>query len=158
MIRSNLYFSNPQIVLQEIPDQLTLALSISGCNLGCKGCHSSETWNNSYGSELTIKVLENLIEKNKHITCVLIYDGFHDVEKLVKIFKTIKSYNLKTALYTGLNSLEPVLVAQLDYFKLGNYVEELGGLDKEITNQKLYKVLQNKRYIYNFKIKDWILI
>ena len=30
---------------------------------------------------------------------------------------------------------------RLDYLKIGHYDEELGGLDKETTNQRLYKVI-----------------
>jgi len=50
MIKSKkLRYSYPQEVFQEIHGELTLALSISGCNLHCKGCHSSETWDQIMG-------------------------------------------------------------------------------------------------------------
>lgn len=155
-MKNKLYFSNPQIVLQEVPDEISLALSISGCNLACKGCHSSETWDKFYGSELTDTVLHDLLTKHKHITCLLIYDGKHNVDRLIEILVIAKSFNLKTAMYTGLDVLEPELLAMLDYYKLGKYDKNLGGLSSQITNQRLYKSLNNKMLFYDFKSKQWI--
>ena len=156
---NKLFFSNPQIVLQEVPDELSLAISISGCNLKCNGCHSSETWDRSYGSELTDTVLRNLLVKHKHISCLLIYDGMHDVDRLVELLLIAKSFNLKTAMYTGLDALEPELVNLLDYYKLGKYDKHLGGLSSITTNQRLYKVTQpNTIHQYNFHSKRWNIV
>ena len=153
---NNLFFSNPQIVLQEVPDELSLAISISGCNLACKGCHSSETWDKSYGSELTDTVLRNLLAKHKHISCLLIYDGMHNVDRLIELLLIAKSFNLKTAMYTGLDVLEPELVNLLDYYKLGKYDKQLGGLSSATTNQRLYKAIQpNILHQYDFQSKRW---
>lgn len=138
-----------------MPDEISLALSISGCNLGCNGCHSSETWDKFYGSELTDNVLRNLLTKHKHISCVLIYDGLHDVDRLIELLAIVKSFNLKTAMYTGLEHLEPDVLAMLDYYKLGKYNKNLGGLSSPITNQKLYKSINNKTLFYDFKSKNW---
>lgn len=154
-MKSKLFFSNPQIVLQEVPDEISLALSISGCNLACNGCHSSETWGKSYGSELTDIVLCNLLIKHKHISCVLIYDGLHDVNRLIELLAIVKSFNLKTAMYTGLEYLEPEVLAMLDYYKLGKYNKNLGGLTSPSTNQKLYKLINNGTLFYDFKSKNW---
>ena len=156
---NNLFFSNPQIVLQEVPDELSLAISISGCNLACKGCHSSETWDKSYGSELTDTVLRNLLAKHKHISCLLIYDGMHNVDRLIELLLIAKSFNLKTAMYTGLDVLEPELVNLLDYYKLGKYDKQLGGLSSATTNQRLYKVIQPSiLHQYDFQAKQWSVV
>lgn len=154
-MKSKLFFSNPQVVLQEVPDELSLAISISGCNLGCNGCHSSETWDKSYGSELTDIILRNLLTKHKYISCLLIYDGMHNVDRLIELLAIAKSFNLKTAMYTGLEHLEPELLAMLDYYKLGKYNKNLGGLSSPSTNQKLYKSINNKTLFYDFKSKNW---
>ena len=154
-MKSKLFFSNPQVVLQEVPDELSLAISISGCNLGCNGCHSSETWDKSYGSELTDIILHYLLTKHKHISCLLIYDGMHNVDRLIELLAIAKSFNLKTAMYTGLEHLEPELLAILDYYKLGKYNKNLGGLSSPSTNQKLYKSINNKTLFYDFKSKTW---
>lgn len=133
-----LRYSNPQIVLQEVPDEIALAISISGCNLKCKGCHSSFTWDNNYGEFLTDEILKNLIIKNKHITCVLLYDGLHDERCLYRYFSIIKSYNLKVAFYTGLDDVSDLLKSKIDYLKVGRYIEELGSLSGKNTNQRMY--------------------
>ena len=156
---NNLFFSNPQVVLQEVPDELSLAISISGCNLGCSGCHSSETWDKSYGFELTDTILRNLLTKHKHISCLLIYDGMRNVNRLTELLVIAKSFNLKTAMYTGLNVLEPELINLLDYYKLGKYDKRLGGLSSTTTNQRLYKATQpDIIHQYNFQSKQWNMV
>ena len=87
---NSLFFSNPQVVLQEVPDELSLAVSISGCNLGCKGCHSSETWDKYYGSELTDIVLYNLLTKHKHISCICFMGGDRYADQIVELAEQIK--------------------------------------------------------------------
>ena len=142
-----------------MPDEISLALSISGCNLACKGCHSSETWDKAYGSELTDTVLRDLLTKHKHISCLLIYDGMHNVDRLTELLLIAKSFNLKTAMYTGLDVLEPELVNLLDYYKLGKYDKHLGGLSSTTTNQRLYKIIRpNVIQQYNFQSKQWDMV
>lgn len=135
-------FSYPQIVFQEVPDEISLALSISGCPLWCPGCHSSFTWDKDFGEKLTLETLENLLKKHKFITCVLFYGGEWELETLIKYLDFIKSKNLKTALYTGLNldEIPKILFNKLDYLKFGRYIKELGGLNSEKTNQFLLKL------------------
>jgi anaerobic ribonucleoside-triphosphate reductase activating protein len=133
-----LYYSHPQIVMEEVPDELSLALSISGCPLHCKGCHSSFTWDATYGSPLTLDVLSQLIAKNKHITCVLFYGGEWDTPYLLRLINIVKLNKLKTALFTGLEPsiLSPDLMAELDILKVGAYIQKRGGLQSPNTNQR----------------------
>jgi anaerobic ribonucleoside-triphosphate reductase activating protein len=131
-------FSYPQIVLTEVPGEISLALSISGCPFKCKGCHSKETWNKYFGEKLTIDKLNSIIEKNRHISCVLFYGGEWDKEELKKYLKFIKNKGLKTALYSGMNTMLSDLEPLLDYYKIGEYIQHLGGLEYKRTNQKLY--------------------
>lgn len=133
-----LRYSFPQIVLQEVPDEISLALSISGCPLKCRGCHSAFTWDQTFGDDLTDEVLHDLIKKHKHISCVLLYDGLHNVDRLIELFNIVKSYELKTALYTGLDSISPELEKVVDYLKVGPYIKELGNLQQPTTNQRMY--------------------
>ena len=65
---------------------------------------------------------------------------FIDRSPLKKI-KICKQFEFKVALYSGyeLWELDPKLVGMLDYIKCGSYIEELGGLDKKGTNQRLWK-------------------
>ena len=138
-----LYYSYPQIVLQEVPDEISLALSISGCSLNCKGCHSKETFSKTFGNPLTEDELNSLIKKHKHISCVLFYGGEWESDYLLKLLKIVNKKSLKTCLYTGeeLFSIAPFILQELDYIKTGPYIESLGGLGSETTNQKFYKLI-----------------
>lgn len=144
-------YSYPQIVLQEVPDEISLALSISGCPLRCKGCHSTETYNPEFGQELNLEEINKLLSKHKHITCVLFYGGEWDPENLVKYLKYIKTKNLKTCLYTGfeLSFIHKNILNNLDYIKTGRYIKELGGLGSENTNQKFMKIQKGDNYDIN---------
>lgn len=138
-------YSNPQIVLQEVPGEISLAISISGCNLKCKGCHSSHTWDKDYGERLTKISLNNLIKKNKHISCVLFYGGEWNIDYLKELFLHIKIHfeDLKIALYTGreFNFFKEEDISSLDYLKTGPYKASNGPLRDLNTNQKFF---QNK--------------
>ena len=140
-----MYFSYPQVVLQEVPDEISLALSISGCNLNCKGCHSSETFDPKFGEELSLSKLAQMIDHQKYITCVLFYGGEWLIEELEVFIDYVKSRNLKVCLFTGRNleyfSVE--FLSKLDFIKVGRYKENLGGLKSEQTNQKFIKLPQN---------------
>lgn len=133
-----LFFSHPQIVLQEVPGEITLALSISGCPMSCKGCHSKETKNPFFGKPLYIQTLQTLIDSNKHITCVLFYGGEWDITYLLSLLELVRVNRLKTCLYTGLelDNVPTNLLEHLTYIKVGPYIEELGGLNSPSTNQK----------------------
>ena len=143
-----LYFSDYQITTQDVPDEIALAISLSGCPLRCKGCHSSFTWDPKFGQELTDEILMSLLTKNKHISCVLFYGGEWQLPRLLELIAIVKNKNLKVCLYTGL-MLEEVkqtkreLLEVLDYIKVGRWIEELGGLNKKTTNQRLYRIVNN---------------
>ena len=141
-------YSYPQVVVAEVPDEISLALSISGCPLHCKGCHSSETWDKNFGKELTKERLCNLIKTHKYISCVLFYGGEWELPTLYYMCTVVKSYGLKTALYTGLNDITSLqefkLLQVLDYIKYGAYKEKLGGLSSSTTNQRLFSVSNGK--------------
>ena len=135
-------FSYPQIVLQEVPGEISLALSISGCPLNCKGCHSKETFNLDFGQELNTDVIDFLLKKYKHVSCILFYGGEWLIDELEFFLKYIKDKGLKTCLYTGmeLTYFKPEFLKNLDYIKVGRYIEKLGGLNEPTTNQKFIKL------------------
>lgn len=131
-------FSNPQIVFQEVPDEISLALSISGCPFKCEGCHSSETWSPAYGEPLDMDRL--LAKYASLVTCVLFYGGEWQPRALEECLIKAKRLNLKTCLYTGSNKPVRSLLPFLDFIKVGRWIESLGGLDSPTTNQRFYGV------------------
>ena len=48
-------------VFAEIPDEITLAISISGCPIHCPGCHSQYLWTD-IGEPLTEEALAEMLK------------------------------------------------------------------------------------------------
>ncbi len=128
-------------IFSEVPWELTLGISISGCQIHCKGCHSRELWEDK-GTPLTIEELQSLLDKHQGITCVCLLGGEHDIDSLTELFMYAHE-RVKTAWYCGLDMIpkdKVGILEYLDFVKLGHYDQELGGLDSPTTNQKFYKV------------------
>ena len=141
-----LYSSDYQITTQDVLDEISLAFSISGCPLHCKGCHSAFTWNETFGQELTNDLFRKILAENKYASCVLFYGGEWRLKRLLELIGIAKSNGKKVCLYTGL-MLEEVKASKselfnvLDYIKVGRWIEEKGGLNKKTTNQRFYRIL-----------------
>ena len=135
-------------VFSEIPEEITLGISISGCTIHCNGCHSRDLWEDK-GTQLTRKGLENLIISNEGITCLLLLGGEHDIDNLINLFYyvSVTFPKIKTAWYCGLDMIpkdKEEILDYLDYVKIGHFDFNLGGLDSPDTNQKLYKINHNQ--------------
>ncbi|MDR3704534.1 MAG: anaerobic ribonucleoside-triphosphate reductase activating protein [Paludibacteraceae bacterium] len=139
-----LRFVNYSVVFQEVPDEVTLAINISGCPNKCKGCHSPYLMENT-GDILNNEVLAGLLNRYKHaITCVCFMGGDSEpkaIEGLSFFIRESTDNQIKTAWYSGKQRLpENCSLENFDYIKLGSYIEELGGLDSPSTNQHFYKI------------------
>lgn len=140
-----LRFHSYNIVFQEVPGEVTLAINISGCPNCCKGCHSSYLQEDK-GDMLDEDVIDSLLIKyGNAITCVCFMGGDNDplaVERLSQYIRKMTNVRLKTAWYSGKSKLpEHFFAGSFDYIKLGPYVENLGGLDSLATNQRFYKIV-----------------
>ncbi len=131
------------IVCQEIPDEISLAVNISCCPNRCPGCHSPWLWEEA-GEDMTEDMLLSLISGySAAITCFCFMGGDAEPSEVERLSKWIKSKwpHIKTAWYSGRAELpEGFDVKSLDYLKLGSYISELGGLKSPTTNQVFYKV------------------
>ena len=127
------------IVFQEVPDEVTLAINISGCPHRCEGCHSKYLW--EYEGNYIDDDLEQLIQQYEGlITCVCFMGGDHNPYELVDLLNKVHRHKLKTALYTGEDSLQHIsfrVVCNLDYCKIGHYDKTMGGLNNKNTNQRM---------------------
>ena len=138
------------IVFQEIPGEVTLALNLSGCPNRCPGCHSPHLRTEA-GEPLEGELLSGLLRRyGNAVTCVCFMGGDGDpaaVERLSVSVRSETGQRLKTGWYSGKTALPPgVSAANFDYIKLGPYVEKLGGLDCGATNQRLYRI-EGSRWI-----------
>lgn len=129
------------IVFQEVPNEVTLAINISGCPHRCEGCHSKYLW--EYEGNYISDDLAGLIEKYKGlITCVCFMGGDQNLEELRRLMKIAQLSSLKVALYTGTSDqhiLGHIMCLPVDYVKYGPYIEKYGGLSSLTTNQVMLK-------------------
>lgn len=141
-----LKYTDTEIVFDEVPNEITLAINISNCPFHCAGCHSPELWEN-IGNSLDQDSLSKLINKNKGISCISLMGGDRYPELINNLAHFIKHTfpDLKVSWYSGRKNLsEKICLDNFNYIKLGPYIESLGGLDKKTTNQKFYKVYNNE--------------
>lgn len=135
-------YCNYDIVYQEIPNKISLAVNITNCPIKCKGCHS-DYLASDFGDELTENAIDSLIDDNYGINCFLFMGGDNDTHSLGLLSEYIyKTYGyLNIAWYSGRDTLSEVPVTDyvhMDYIKLGHYDELLGPLNSKSTNQRLY--------------------
>lgn len=138
---SKLKYLGYSIVFQEVPDEVTLVINISGCPHKCVGCHSKYLW--EYKGNYISNDLDSLIDKYKGlITCICFMGGDQNQNELTDLLIRIKQHKIKTALYTGsdsLSSLNAKTLNNLDYCKIGHYDSSYGGLNNPNTNQQMFK-------------------
>lgn len=149
------------VVFEEIPDEITLAINITNCPCRCVNCHSKFLWGD-VGTELTFEELERLIKENDGITCVCFMGGDANPKGINDLVAYISAKNmcgyksLKIGWYSGKDELsEDIDIRLFDYIKLGHYDEKFGGLDKETTNQRLYKIAHDKETLIDITSKFW---
>jgi anaerobic ribonucleoside-triphosphate reductase activating protein len=138
-------------IFKEIPSEISLGISISGCQIRCVGCHSRDLWEDK-GIPLTQECLEHLLKEHQGITCVCLFGGEHDIDALTELFMYAHK-RVKTAWYSGLDRLPKQhqgIFQYLDWYKEGHFDMELGGLDSPTTNQRLYHITHPGE-----KLWDW---
>ena len=139
MIKYRDYF----VVFEEIPNRISLALNITNCQNMCVGCHSPELRLDG-GVELTNGEMDNLIEKNYGVNCVLFMGEGKDMERLLEIAQYVKNkYDIAVAVYSGRNNVEEEYYEIFDYVKVGEYKKEFGPLNSPTTNQRLYRMTED---------------
>ena len=132
-------------VFAEIPDEITLAISISGCPVHCPGCHSQYLWDD-VGEELTTEALSSLVTGHVGISCLCFMGGDQDPAEVNRLARWTKEHSkVSTAWYSGRSKLAPEIeLAHFDYIKLGPYNETRGPINQPTTNQVLYRVRDGK--------------
>jgi anaerobic ribonucleoside-triphosphate reductase activating protein len=141
-----LKYINFDIVFQEVPDEITLAINISRCPNHCAGCHSPYLWADA-GEMLDETVLDQwLALYGMAITCFGFMGGDAEperVEQLARYVHRMTDGKIKTAWYSGRETLPSnCRLDAFNYIKLGPYIASLGGLSTPTTNQKMYRVEQ----------------
>ncbi|MCQ2174273.1 MAG: anaerobic ribonucleoside-triphosphate reductase activating protein [Bacteroidales bacterium] len=147
-------YVDTKVVFREVPEEVTLAINISGCPVRCPGCHSSYLVRD-VGEILDAVSLKSLIDSNKGISCVSFMGGDADPSYIRDLAVWVRSNypGLKTSWYSG-RSLEQAgdVIPELDFIKVGPFIDEFGPLDKETTNQRFYRVRHGSR---GDELEDW---
>ena len=73
--------------------------------------------------------------------------GINDYSTLTHLMRHVKYKGLKVALYSGHTEMNSEIADIADYYKVGPYIEELGPLNRETTNQRFYKKDANGKWI-----------
>ena len=138
-------YVNTMVTFSEVPDEISLCIEISNCPCHCKNCHSSYLAED-IGEELTLDKIYKLIDSNEGITCICFMGGDSSPKEIDMFARCIKDlYNIKVAWYSGKQELsKDIDLKNFDAIKLGPYTEELGPLNKNTTNQRFYKVINNE--------------
>ena len=131
------------VVLEEIPDRVSLAVEISNCRGTCVGCHSPFL-RKDIGRELTNEIIDELVHSNFGVNCFLFLGEGRDPEALLDLADHVRSLGLEVAVYSGRELVEDIFWDHFDYIKLGPYVSEFGPLNDPSTNQRLYRIREGR--------------
>lgn len=137
-----LKFVDYDIVFQEVPNEVSLAINLSLCPNNCEGCHSAFL-KGDVGEELSTGRLDEIIKKYEgDITCVSFMGGDGDVEALARLAAYVKqNFSIKVAWYSGKEKLpEEIPLVDFDYIKVGPYKKDYGPLNNKSTNQRMYRM------------------
>ena len=141
----------PSVVFQEVPNEISLCFSITGCKVGCKGCHSTELWQEDNGVSLTNKNFTQWLKKYQGlISCVVFFGGEWQANALIEKLIIAKNHGLKTCLYSGEKHIDINISQHLNFLKTGAWHETLGGLDSPTTNQVFRNVISGERLNHLF--------
>ena len=150
-------YTGTTLSFQEVPGEVSIAISISNCPHRCPGCHSAYL-REDVGEELTTSTLLDVIApyKAQHtgqytITCICFLGGEQHKDELITLLKFVKEdLHLNTCLYTGSLYVRPEVEELLDYVKFGPYIESKGPLTSETTNQRFYKLAPTKQDLTHY--------
>lgn len=144
----------PTVVFQEVPNEISLCFSITGCKVGCKGCHSTELWNENYGMSLSKNNYLHWLKKYKGlISCVVFFGGEWQPNALIEKLLIARNLGLKTCLYSGEKHIDINISQHLDFLKTGDWRAELGGLESVTTNQ-IFRDMNTGKKLNHLFIKD----
>ncbi len=137
--------TNFDIVTRELPGEISLAISVSGCPRKCEGCHSPEL-REDIGQHLTTNRIQALVDtyEKGYITAICFLGGeqHKEFEELLMWLEYFYPH-IKLGLYTGAEEINDSIKDYLHYYKVGKYI--LGkSIDRRDTNQKLFKKENNQ--------------
>jgi anaerobic ribonucleoside-triphosphate reductase activating protein len=140
-----LLLASYDIVFQEVPGEVTLALNFASCPNNCPGCHSPHL-REAAGEPLDDELMKGLLARyGVAVSCVAFMGGDGTPAEVNRLAVLVKNAGLKTAWYSGREELSPAIqLENFDFIKLGPYDPGHGGLDNPGTNQRFYRVEEDE--------------
>lgn len=145
-----LHYLEAFVSTQEVPNEKSLLIFLSGCIHHCHNCHYPELRKIDYGTNL-VENFQDLVTVYFHrITCICFLGEGASCQTTRDEFKKLCSYaskiGLKTCLYVGRNCEIETWMHCFDYIKLGSYDETRGPLTSVNTNQRFYQKIKDRIY------------
>jgi anaerobic ribonucleoside-triphosphate reductase activating protein len=140
----------------EIPDQISINIYVQGCKNNCLGCQNPELKEFDIGTNINQYTIIDIIESKPigNWICWLGGDATYQPDDFIIFNQIFKSLNKKICLYTGRYFTDiKNMIEDVDLVVDGPWVEELGGVNSENTNQKVYFKNKNNEWI-NIKFKE----
>lgn len=136
----------------EVPDEIALIFTISGCPLSCPGCHSADLRDADRGRILDAPSFQSLLERYAGLaSCVCFLGGEWQADELIDRLQTARRHGYRTCLYTGSTQVDDAIAVHLDFLKLGPYIATLGGLDNPQTNQRFLDLRTGEDLTHRFQ-------
>lgn len=146
-------YCGSHIAFQEVPNEVSLILSITNCPNNCDGCHSP--WLRAdIGNELSVGEIRYMLDGYPGgITCVCFMGTGKEPKELAPLVLSVHRSGYKVCIYDGNDTPDLLTYLQSmgedylpEYYKFGSYKKELGGLDSPITNQRMLKLWPTHQY------------
>ncbi len=132
-------------MLQEVPGEISLLFSITGCDIGCHACHTPERCDQHNGTPLTnSRFSDYLSQYQGYVSCILFFGGEWQPLRLIELLQIAQARGFKTCLYSGRDQIDNEISTHLNFLKLGEYRRSLGGLASPDTNQRFYDLESNQ--------------
>lgn len=152
----NLQISSISTGFIEVPDHISINIYVQGCKNNCKNCQNPELQSFEGGKIINGSDIASILLSKPMADwiCWLGGDAIYQPDAFLHFNKLFKSFNKRICLYTGsyFNDIKNLL-DNVDIVIDGPWIEKLGSIDTETTNQKVYFKI-NKDEWRNIKFRQ----
>ena len=140
---ASIYYTETGLSPDEVPNEESLCIYISGCQQNCPNCHYPDLRKTNFGTPLEDSFEKLLKLYFYQATCVcFLGEGENTLQsrgELIRFAEQASKEGKRTCLYSGRDVNLEEWMSVFDYIKLGSFKESLGALESPTTNQTLYK-------------------
>ena len=139
---------NTDITFNELPDKMAYAIELGECKQHCVGCHSPELQEEDVPLTSLLDILEEAQDAiDAGANAIVVMGGTNNkhisAESLISLLSALSDI-APTGLYSGSEDEEHDKMIAVEghctWLKTGPYVDTLGGIESERTNQRFYRI------------------